>query len=199
MLVLATLTPLSHMNQFRCGFCALYAWPVDTSLSLWLTPIPHSLMYLPDHQHPVDLVGSWYIRLGYSFRLFNFWRHIIGSVHIYLPLNSPLPASAVKTDKDHRLQSSDPGLTLCRAIHIVIWNQLLLQYLAAASISASVSGCCFSIWLLLQYLAAASLSGCCFTIWLATASQQWYLELHDISHSSNQWFDMHDSLATTTN
>ena len=61
---------------FLCNI-ANYAWPVDTSLSLWLTPIPHSLMYLPDHQHPVYLVGSWYIRLGYSFRLFNFWRHIM--------------------------------------------------------------------------------------------------------------------------
>ena len=80
MLVLAALTLLSHMNQFCCGSCAIYAWPVGTSLnlaSLWLTPIPHSLMYLPDHQHPVYLVGSWYIRLGYSFRLFNFWRHIM--------------------------------------------------------------------------------------------------------------------------
>ena len=136
MLVLAALTLLSHMNQFCCGSCAIYAWPVDTSLnlaSLWLTPIPHSLMYLPDHWHPVYLVGSWYIRLGYSFRLFNFWRHIMTLyIYIYLPLNSPLPALAVKTDKDHWLHSG-PGLTLCRAIHIVIWNQLPLQNLASYS------------------------------------------------------------------
>ena len=130
MLVLAALAPLSHMNQFCCGSCAIYAWPFDTSLrlaSLWLTPIPHSLMYLPDHQHPVDLVGWWYqldldIAVGCSI-----------SVYIYLPLNSPLPASAVKTGKDHRLWYSGPGLTLGRAIRILLWNQMPLQYLASYS------------------------------------------------------------------
>ena len=46
------------------------------------------------------------IRLRYSIHLY-----------VYLPLNSPLPASAVKTGKNHRLRYSGPGLiTLGRAI-----------------------------------------------------------------------------------
>ena len=65
-LVLAALTPLCHMNQLGCGSSAIYAWPVDTSFECSKSV-----------NSSVDHVGRWYIRFRYSFRLFNFWRHIM--------------------------------------------------------------------------------------------------------------------------
>ena len=109
-------------------------------------------MYLPGHRHPGDLVGRWYIRLRYSFRLFNFWRHIMT---LYTSAFELTTTSIGSQDR----QGSQAS---------VFWSWPYTWY-----IEQSV------------YFFGTS---CRFNIWLAIATQQmvWYLELHDISHSSNQ-------------
>ena len=118
-LVLAALTPLCHMNQFGCGSSAIYAWPVDTSFESCKSVNSSLIDVLIRSQTPSRTMWAGGtldldIALGCSISGDILW------LCLHLLLNSPLPASAVKTDKHHRLRSSVPGFTLCRAIHIVI-------------------------------------------------------------------------------